>query len=64
MMYFPVNPDRPIKLELSVQDIMTISLNLDVFKKNGFKVEIPEEESESNFVSIKSLPYSKNFQFT
>ena len=45
----------PISVTLGAAEAMTLSLNLEVFKMNGFKVD----PSDTNTFFIKSLPYSK-----
>ena len=54
---------RPIEVELSITDALAVNMNLEIFKKNGFKVEQKKEDENeaSNVFLIKSLPYSKNF---
>ncbi|GME82209.1 unnamed protein product [Ambrosiozyma monospora] len=50
-------------LQLSVIDELTVMSNLDVFKKNGFKMKIDEDAEPGARVRLMSLPYSRNTVF-
>jgi DNA mismatch repair protein PMS2 len=47
----------PMLLNLSPLDKLTIADNLQVFKKNGFEVEMGED------AKLVTMPYSKNTTF-
>ena len=51
---------NPIKLNLSVTDKYVVEQCKEIFKVNGFHVEVPE----SGEVLIKSLPRVKNQTFS
>ena len=55
---------KPIEIELSVAEILTLNIHEDTFAMNGFKVtkRNPEDDGD-NIWLIKTLPYSKNVQF-
>jgi DNA mismatch repair ATPase MutL len=53
---------KPIKVQLSVTDALTVNVHREVFKLNGFKIRPTSEEGGTSF-EILSLPHSKQVTF-
>ncbi|CAI2382786.1 unnamed protein product [Moneuplotes crassus] len=55
----------PINHDVNVCELLALKEHEDVFVKNGFRFEFDNSDKETcNRIKIKTLPYSKNIQFT
>uniref|UniRef100_A0A6B2KX73 DNA mismatch repair protein S5 domain-containing protein n=1 Tax=Arcella intermedia TaxID=1963864 RepID=A0A6B2KX73_9EUKA len=53
----------PLTLELSTSDEMIVMDNIDVFRKNGFELEIDEKAKLTQRIKLTTYPFSKGAQF-
>ncbi|CCF60145.1 hypothetical protein KAFR_0J00770 [Kazachstania africana CBS 2517] len=53
----------PIKLELNIVDELIVIENADMFNKNGFKIEINDDNEPGKKVQLLSIPIYKNLTF-
>ncbi|XP_038899185.1 DNA mismatch repair protein PMS1 isoform X1 [Benincasa hispida] len=54
---------RPLRLELSAEEEVVVSIHMDVFRKNGFTIEEDPRALSSNRFRLKAVPFSKNITF-
>ena len=50
---------RPIKVQLSVTEALSVNQHKEVFIQNGFKIELESEDEDGTTYLLKSLPMSK-----
>ena len=50
-------------MELTAQEEIIVTENLEVFRKNGFEFEIDQEAPPTKRIKLLTLPYSKGTQF-
>ncbi|EDO16926.1 hypothetical protein Kpol_1020p35 [Vanderwaltozyma polyspora DSM 70294] len=53
----------PQPVELSVIDELLVIENIGIFEKNGFKIEVDEDDTQGNKIKLVSLPVSKRTLF-
>lgn len=53
----------PLTVELSAVDELTVLDNLEIFQKNGFKLEVNEEQPQGFKIKLITLPVSKQTLF-
>ncbi|XP_051142117.1 DNA mismatch repair protein PMS1 isoform X2 [Andrographis paniculata] len=54
---------RPLKLELSPEEEIVISMHMDIFRKNGFILEEDMHAPSGSRYLLKAVPFSKNITF-
>ncbi|KAK4407019.1 DNA mismatch repair protein PMS1 [Sesamum angolense] len=56
-------PFRPLKLEVSPEEEIVISMHMDTFRKNGFLLEEDMHAPSGQRYILKAVPFSKNITF-
>ncbi|KAJ6674924.1 MISMATCH REPAIR ENDONUCLEASE PMS2-RELATED [Salix viminalis] len=54
---------RPLTLELSPEEEVVTSMNLDIIRKNGFALEEDPHAQPGHHFKLKAVPFSKNITF-
>lgn len=54
---------RPLRLELSAEEEVVVSIHMDVIRKNGFTIEEDPHALPGNRFRLKAVPFSKNITF-
>ncbi|XP_022149528.1 DNA mismatch repair protein PMS1 isoform X2 [Momordica charantia] len=54
---------RPLRLELSAEEEVVVSIHMDVIRKNGFTLEEDPHALPGNRFKLKAVPFSKNITF-
>uniref|UniRef100_A0A2P2L3A1 DNA mismatch repair protein PMS1 n=3 Tax=Rhizophora mucronata TaxID=61149 RepID=A0A2P2L3A1_RHIMU len=54
---------RPLRLELSPEEEVVASMNMDIIRKNGFALEEDPHAPPGHRFKLKSVPFSKNITF-
>ncbi|KAK4418144.1 DNA mismatch repair protein PMS1 [Sesamum alatum] len=54
---------RPLKLEVSPEEEIVISMHMDTFRKNGFLLEEDMHAPSGQRFILKAVPFSKNITF-
>ncbi|AGO14214.1 AaceriAER421Wp [[Ashbya] aceris (nom. inval.)] len=54
---------RPLTVELSVIDELLVLENLPLFKKNGFKIRVNEDQKQGSRIELTGMPTSKQTIF-
>lgn len=60
---------KPLKLDLSAVQEVLVTEHLDVFRRNGFEIQVTDagtsdaDETKKQQLHLVSLPYSKNTVF-
>ncbi|KAL0371438.1 UNVERIFIED_CONTAM: DNA mismatch repair protein PMS1 [Sesamum angustifolium] len=54
---------RPLKLEVSPEEEIVISMHMDTFRKNGFLLEEDMHAPSGQRYILKAVPFSKNITF-
>lgn len=53
----------PLRLELSPEEEVVASMNLDIIRKNGFALEEDPHALPGHHFKLKAVPFSKNITF-
>ncbi|WCJ21359.1 DNA mismatch repair protein putative [Euphorbia peplus] len=54
---------RPLRLELSPEEEIVASMNINIIRKNGFALEEDQHAPPGNRFRLKAVPFSKNITF-
>ncbi|XP_052172567.1 DNA mismatch repair protein PMS1 isoform X5 [Diospyros lotus] len=54
---------RPLKLELSPEEEIVVSMHMDIIRKNGFSLEEDFHAPPGHRFKLKAVPFSKNITF-
>lgn len=54
---------RPLLLELSPEEEITVSMHMDIIRKNGFSLEENVDAPPGRRYRLKAVPFSKNITF-
>ncbi|KAJ4847438.1 hypothetical protein Tsubulata_030681, partial [Turnera subulata] len=54
---------RPLRLDLSPEEEIVVSMHLDTFRKNGFTLEEDPHAPPGQRFKLKAVPFSKNITF-
>ncbi|EPS64298.1 hypothetical protein M569_10482, partial [Genlisea aurea] len=54
---------RPLKMEMSPEEEIVISMNMNIFRKNGFLLEEDIDAPPGHRFILKAVPFSKNVVF-
>ncbi|XP_065861318.1 DNA mismatch repair protein PMS1 [Euphorbia lathyris] len=54
---------RPLRLELSPEEEIVASMNMDIIRKNGFALEEDQHAPPGHRFRLKAVPFSKNITF-
>ncbi|XP_062088451.1 DNA mismatch repair protein PMS1 isoform X2 [Humulus lupulus] len=54
---------RPLRLELSPEEEVVVSMHMDIFRKNGFVLEEDLDAPPGHHFRLKAVPFSKNITF-
>uniref|UniRef100_A0A803NQM6 Sm domain-containing protein n=1 Tax=Cannabis sativa TaxID=3483 RepID=A0A803NQM6_CANSA len=54
---------RPLRLELSPEEEVVVSMHMDIFRKNGFALEEDLDAPPGHHFRLKAVPFSKNITF-
>ncbi|OEL37104.1 DNA mismatch repair protein PMS1 [Dichanthelium oligosanthes] len=54
---------QPLRLDLSPEEEVTVSMNMSTIRKNGFVLEEDLHASPGNHYLLKAVPFSKNITF-
>ena len=64
MIYHPHHPIRPLPLELSPDQEYIVIHNPDLFRLNGFILQVDETRELGSRLALTALPASQHYTFT